>query len=37
MGVAIFGIFAFGESHAPARLLSLALVVAGIVGLKMSA
>ncbi|MGI5860602.1 MAG: quaternary ammonium compound efflux SMR transporter SugE [Myxococcales bacterium] len=37
MGVAIIGMFAFGESHAPVRLLSLALVIMGGVGLKISA
>jgi quaternary ammonium compound-resistance protein SugE len=34
VGVAAVGILWLGESAAPARLLSLALIVAGIVGLK---
>lgn len=33
---AIFGIFLFGESASAARLASLGLVVAGIIGLKLS-
>jgi quaternary ammonium compound-resistance protein SugE len=37
VGTALVGIVAFGESTAPARLASIALVLAGIVGLKLSA
>ena len=36
VGAAITGIVLFGESSNPARLLSLALIVAGIIGLKLS-
>ena len=36
VGAAITGIVFFGESANPARLLSLALIVAGIIGLKLS-
>jgi quaternary ammonium compound-resistance protein SugE len=36
VGTAIFGIWLFGESASAARLASLALIVAGIVGLKPS-
>lgn len=36
MGAAITGMVLFGESANPARLLSLALIVAGIIGLKLS-
>lgn len=36
VGAAITGIVLFGESASPARLLSLALIVAGIIGLKLS-
>ena len=36
VGTAILGIFLFGESAGAARLASLALIVAGIVGLKLS-
>lgn len=36
VGTAIMGIFLFGESASPARLLSLALIVCGIIGLKLS-
>jgi quaternary ammonium compound-resistance protein SugE len=36
VGTAIFGIVLFGESASPGRLLSLALIVAGIVGLKLA-
>ncbi|MEH4661052.1 quaternary ammonium compound efflux SMR transporter SugE [Phytobacter diazotrophicus] len=36
VGAAIMGIVLFGESANPARLLSLALIVAGIIGLKLS-
>lgn len=35
VGTALLGIFLFGESAHPGRLLSLALIVAGIVGLKL--
>lgn len=36
MGTAILGIFLFGESVTPLRLLSLALICAGIIGLKLA-
>ena len=36
VGAAITGILLLGESASPARLLSLGLIVAGIVGLKLS-
>jgi quaternary ammonium compound-resistance protein SugE len=36
VGTAIFGIWLFGESAGAARLVSLSLIVAGIVGLKLS-
>ena len=36
VGTAIFGIILFGESANPARLLSLALITCGIIGLKLS-
>lgn len=36
VGAAITGILLFGESANPARILSLALIVAGIIGLKLS-
>jgi len=36
VGTAILGIVLFGESASPARLVSLALIVAGIVGLKLA-
>jgi quaternary ammonium compound-resistance protein SugE len=36
VGTAILGIFLFDESASAARLASLALIVAGIVGLKLS-
>ena len=36
VGTAIFGIILFGEPANPARLLSLALIVCGIIGLKLS-
>lgn len=36
VGAAITGILLLGESANPARLLSLALIVAGIIGLKLS-
>jgi len=35
-GTAIFGIFLFGESASAARLASLGLIVAGIVGLRLA-
>lgn len=35
VGTAILGIFLFGESREVARLLSIGLIVAGIVGLKL--
>lgn len=37
VGAAITGILLLGESASPARLLSLGLIVAGIIGLKLSA
>ncbi|VYU49414.1 quaternary ammonium compound efflux SMR transporter SugE [Metakosakonia massiliensis] len=37
VGAAIAGILLLGESASPARLLSLGLIVAGIIGLKLSA
>lgn len=36
VGTAILGIILFGESANPARLLSLALIVCGIIGLKLA-
>ncbi|HTO20402.1 MAG TPA: quaternary ammonium compound efflux SMR transporter SugE [Pseudomonas sp.] len=36
VGTVIAGIFLFGESVAPLRLISVALVVAGLIGLKLS-
>lgn len=36
VGTAILGIVLFGESGAPGRLVSLGLIVAGIVGLKLT-
>lgn len=36
VGTAIFGIILFGESASAARLLSLALILAGIIGLKLA-
>lgn len=36
VGTVIAGIFLFGESMAPLRLISVALVVAGLIGLKLS-
>lgn len=36
VGTAIFGIVLFGESASAARLLSLALILAGIIGLKLA-
>lgn len=36
VGTVILGIFLFGESASPARLFSVALIVAGIVGLKLT-
>jgi quaternary ammonium compound-resistance protein SugE len=35
VGVALLGIVLFGESAAPQRLLCIALIVAGIVGLRL--
>ncbi|HRK56355.1 MAG TPA: quaternary ammonium compound efflux SMR transporter SugE [Burkholderiaceae bacterium] len=37
VGTAILGIVLFGEAASPGRLISLGLIVAGIVGLKLSA
>lgn len=37
VGTALVGIVVFGESTAPARLASIALIVLGIVGLRLSA
>ena len=36
VGTAALGIVLFGESASPARLVSLALIVAGIIGLKLA-
>jgi len=36
-GTAVLGMLLFGESHAPLRLLSLLLIVAGIAGLMLTA
>lgn len=36
-GTALVGVVVFGESAAPARLASIALVVAGVAGLRLSA
>ena len=36
VGTAVLGIFLFGESATPIRLLSLALICAGIIGLKLA-
>ncbi len=36
VGTAILGIVLFGESASPGRLVSLALIVAGIIGLKLA-
>lgn len=36
VGTAILGIVLFGEPASPARLLSLALILAGIIGLKLA-
>jgi quaternary ammonium compound-resistance protein SugE len=35
VGVALFGIVAFGESASPLRLACLGLIIAGVVGLKL--
>ena len=35
VGVAIFGIIVFGESASPARLACIAMIVGGVVGLKL--
>ena len=37
VGTAILGILLFGESAAPTKLFSLGLIIAGIIGLKLSA
>jgi quaternary ammonium compound-resistance protein SugE len=37
VGTALFGILLFSESVNPGRLISIALIVGGIVGLKLSA
>jgi len=37
VGTALLGIVLFGEAASPARLLSIALIVAGVVGLKVTA
>lgn len=37
VGTAILGIMLFGESASPARLISLGLIIAGIIGLKLAA
>ncbi|MCW4455703.1 quaternary ammonium compound efflux SMR transporter SugE [Flavobacterium sp. MXW15] len=36
MGVAVLGIFLFNDSASPARLACVALIVAGVVGLKLA-
>ena len=36
VGTVIAGVLLFGESMAPIRLLSVALIVAGLIGLKLS-
>jgi quaternary ammonium compound-resistance protein SugE len=36
VGTAVLGIVLFAESASPGRLLSLALIVAGIIGLKLA-
>ena len=36
VGVAAFGILVFGESASPARLACIAMIVAGVVGLKVA-
>ena len=36
VGTVIAGIFLFGESMAPVRLISVALIVTGLIGLKLS-
>ncbi len=35
LGVAVLGIFLFGDSASPARLACIALIVSGVVGLKL--
>lgn len=37
VGAAVVGILLFGESHAPLRIVSIGLVVAGIAGLRLAA
>lgn len=37
LGAALLGIFLFGESAAPARLASIGLILAGVIGLKLTA
>jgi quaternary ammonium compound-resistance protein SugE len=37
VGAAVLGMFLFGESHAPMRIVSILLVVAGIAGLRFTA
>lgn len=37
VGAAVAGMFLFGESHAPMRIVSILLVVAGIAGLRFTA
>lgn len=36
VGTVVLGIFLFGESASPARLISVGLIIAGIIGLKLS-
>jgi len=35
LGVAVLGIFLFGDSASPARLACIALIISGVVGLKL--
>ncbi|PLC53662.1 quaternary ammonium compound-resistance protein SugE [Pollutimonas nitritireducens] len=37
VGTVILGIFLFGESASPARLISVGFIIAGIIGLKLAA
>ena len=37
VGAAVLGMFLFGESHAPMRIVSILLIVAGIAGLRLAA
>ncbi|PLC49619.1 quaternary ammonium compound-resistance protein SugE [Pollutimonas subterranea] len=37
VGTVILGIFLFGDSASPARLISVGLIIAGIIGLKLAA